>query len=312
MKTVCLGALLAGLTLPMHAQDDTVSLPDVIQGAKQWAQDNLDTNVLNSLQDVDQQKVQQFFQELQQQFQGEYVIDLAGLRQTAETVLPLLEAHPDTEPYAAWLKPRLDYLQVADELRVIVPPPNTATNQPPTTAPNPTPEVERTIWVKKVADRPWPAAAKDYVPQLKPIFQGQKVPGQLVWLAEVESGFDPGARSPAGAAGLFQLMPDTAKRFGLSTWPIDQRLQTDPSAAASAQYLKHLHDRFKDWRLAVAAYNAGEGTVQKLLDRHGGHSYDDIAVYLPAETQLYVPKVEAILQKREGVSLAQLPEPQVL
>jgi membrane-bound lytic murein transglycosylase D len=101
-------------------------------------------------------------------------------------------------------------------------------------------------------------------------------------------------------------MPDTAKRFGLSLWPRDQRLQADRGATASAQYLKYLHDRFKDWRLTLAAYNAGEGTVQKLLDRYKTRSYDSIATHLPAETQLYVPKVEATVLRREGVKLSDL------
>jgi membrane-bound lytic murein transglycosylase D len=126
----------------------------------------------------------------------------------------------------------------------------------------------------------------------------------------VESSFDRRALSPAGAAGLFQLMPDTAKRFGLSLWPRDQRYQPEPSATASAQYLKYLHDRFRDWRLALAAYNAGEGTVQKLLDQYKTHSYDDIAEHLPAETQMYVPRVEAVLRQREGADLEQLSAPQ--
>jgi membrane-bound lytic murein transglycosylase D len=132
------------------------------------------------------------------------------------------------------------------------------------------------------------------------------VPEQLVWLAEVESSFDRRAQSPAGAAGLFQLMPDTAKRFGLSLWPRDQRFQPEPSATASAQYLKQLHDRFGDWRLALAAYNCGEGTVQKLLTRYKTQSYDGIAEHLPAETQMYVPRVEAVIQQREGAKLEQL------
>ena len=68
--------------------------------------------------------------------------------------------------------------------------------------------------------------------------------------------------------------------------------------------MKELHDHFKDWRLAVAAYNSGEGTIQKALDNHDGHSYDDIATYLPAETQLYVPKVDAILQINAGKASA--------
>ena len=144
---------------------------------------------------------------------------------------------------------------------------------------------------------------------MKPIFTAQKMPPELVWVAEVESSFDRHALSPAGAAGLFQLMPDTAKRFGLSLWPRDQRFQPEPSATASAQYLKYLYDRFKDWRLALAAYNAGEGTVQKLLDRHKTDSYDAIAEHLPAETQMYVPRVEAILLQREGAKLEQLSVP---
>jgi membrane-bound lytic murein transglycosylase D len=147
------------------------------------------------------------------------------------------------------------------------------------------------------------------VPALKPIFAARKVPPQLVWVAEVESAFDRRAESPAGAAGLFQLMPDTARRFGLSLWPRDQRFQAVPSATASADYFKYLYDRFQDWRLAMAAYNAGEGTVQKLLARQKTRSYDAIARHLPAETQMYVPRVEAVLWEREGTRLEQLPPP---
>jgi membrane-bound lytic murein transglycosylase D len=92
-------------------------------------------------------------------------------------------------------------------------------------------------------------------------------------------------------------------------WPRDQRYQPEPSATASARYLKYLHDRFKDWRLALAAYNAGEGTVQKLLDRYKKGGYDAIAGHLPAGTQMYVPRVEATLLKREGAKLEQLSAP---
>ncbi|HEY4984357.1 MAG TPA: lytic transglycosylase domain-containing protein, partial [Verrucomicrobiae bacterium] len=239
----------------------------------------------------------------------DYVVDIAALRQTARTVLPLLESREETQPYAAWLRARMDYLDVADEIRLTIPPPKVETNQPPQPVPNPTPQKERDIWVRKVSSRPWPAPAKEYVPELKPIFAAQKIPPELVWVAEVESSFDRRARSPAGAAGLFQLMPATAKRFGLSLWPRDQRFQPEPSATASAQYLKYLHDHFKDWRLALAAYNAGERTVQKLLDRYKTRSYDVIAEHLPAETQMYVPRVEATLWQREGAKLEQLSAP---
>ena len=96
-------------------------------------------------------------------------------------------------------------------------------------------------------------------------------------VAEVESGFDQRARSPVGAAGLFQLMPASAKRFGLRSWPRDQRYQPEPSARAAAQYLRYLHEKFGDWSLALAAYNAGEGTVQKLLERQKSKTFDNIA-----------------------------------
>ena len=284
-----------------------MTLDDMVQSADQWAKENLDDETLRALQEVDRDKVKQFFKDIQNQFHGEYVVDLASLKDTAKAVLPLLESSEETQPYAAWLRARMDYLDVADEIRLSIPPPNTATNPPP--VPNPPPQKERELWLTKVAGDAWPPRAKEYLPELKPVYTAQKIPPELVWLAEVESAFDRRALSPAGAAGLFQLMPDTAKRFGLSLWPRDQRYQPEPSAAAAAQYLKYLHDRFKDWRLALAAYNAGEGTVQKLLARYKTDNYDAIAQHLPAETQMYVPRVEATLRRREGATLEQLSTP---
>jgi len=306
----CIAALLVAGLLPARADDDAVTLSELVQGAQQWAQENLDTNVVNVLPAVDDPAVQQFFQEIQRRYQGEYVVDLAPLRQTAQSALSWLDSSDETRPYAAWLKAQMDYLDIADEIRIAIPPPEVETNRPPPPVPNPSAQRERELWVKRVSVVPWPAAAREYVPELKPIFTAQQVPPDLVWVAEAESSFDRHALSPAGAAGLFQLMPDTARRFGLSLWPRDQRFQAEPSAAASAQYLKYLHDRFKDWRLALAAYNAGEGTIQRLLDRYRTHDYDEIAGHLPAETQMYVPRVEAILRQREGVDLEQLSAPQ--
>jgi membrane-bound lytic murein transglycosylase D len=303
-------ALLMAGTLLARGDDNTVNLPELMQDAQQWAQSNLDTNVLNALPKVDDPAVRQFLREIQKRFQGEYVVDLAALRQPAHILLPLLDSREETRPYAVWLAAQMDYLDVADEISITIPAPKVETNQPPPPPVNPSPQVEREIWVRKVSSHPWSAAAKEYVPQLKPIFAAQKVPPELVWVAEVESSFDRRAESPAGAAGLFQLMPDTAKQYGLSLFPRDQRFQTEPSATASAQYLKHLYGRFQDWRLALAAYNAGEGAVQKQLDRYKLRSYDEIAGHLPAETQMYVPRVEAVVLQREGANLQQLPAPQ--
>jgi membrane-bound lytic murein transglycosylase D len=303
-----LGLLLAG-NFAAPAQPEPINLPTLIQGAQAWALENLETNVLNALPQLDQPQTEQLLRNLQKRFQGEYVVDLAAVRETANVLLPILETYEETQPYAAWLKPRLDYLKIADEFRIAVPPPPTEPGQPVPAPVNPSAGREREVWVKEVADRPWPPAASNLVTRLKPIFRAEKVPPELVWLAEVESSFEARARSPVGAAGLFQLMPETAKRFGLVLWPRDQRLQPDPSARASAQYLKFLHGRFKDWRLALAAYNAGEGTVQRLLKKHNARTFDEIATRLPAETQMYVPKVEAVILRREGIQLATLPAP---
>jgi membrane-bound lytic murein transglycosylase D len=309
MKRCVIAVLLLAGPLAAPAQTNALDLQDLVNSAAQWAQENLDTNVLNALQNADQEKVQQFLDDLLKRLQGDYVVDMASVRPAAKIVLPLLESYEETAPYAVWLKTRLDYLDVAEDLRLATPPPKVQPGQPPPPVPNPAPEKEREIWVKKIAERPWPKEAQDYVPKLKPVFAAQQVPPELVWVAEVESSFDPRARSPAGASGLFQLMPATAKRYGLSMFPWDQRRQTEPSARAAAQYLSYLHGRFQDWRLALAAYNSGEGTVQKLLDRYKTRSFDRIATHLPAETQMFVPKVEATLRQREGVELAKLPGP---
>jgi membrane-bound lytic murein transglycosylase D len=306
MRTLWLVALLLVSSLRLPGQDETVTLDDLMDSANKWAEENLDLDSLRALQGADQEKVKQFFNDIQKRLHGDYVIDLASLKDVARNMVPLLEGYEETQPYAAWLKPRLDYLEVAEQFRATTPSPKAAPGQPPAPVPNPAPKAEREVWVKKLAERPWPEAAKPYIPRLKPIFAAQKVPPELVWIAEVESSFDPRARSPAGAAGLYQLMPATAKRYGLRTWLFDQRLRADESAQAAAKYLGYLHGHFKDWRLALAAYNAGEGTVDRLLKQHKARTFDAIATHLPAETQMYVPRVEATLARREGVKLGQL------
>ena len=98
-------------------------------------------------------------------------------------------------------------------------------------------------------------------------------------------------------------MPATAKRFGLRVHPFDQRLKPEQSAEAAAKYLRYLHRHYKDWRLALAAYNAGEGTVDKLLAKRKTKTFDSISTRLPAETQMFVPRVEAVILRREGMKL---------
>ena len=146
--------------------------------------------------------------------------------------------------------------------------------------------------------------------RLKPIFVSERVPAELVWVAEVESSFDPKARSPVGAAGLFQLMPATAKERGLNLKPTDERFDPEKNARAAAKHLRLLYGQFGDWPLALAAYNVGQGRMHSLMQKKRARSFDRIATHLPAETQMYVPRIEAALKQREGITLAQLRTPQ--
>jgi membrane-bound lytic murein transglycosylase D len=144
------------------------------------------------------------------------------------------------------------------------------------------------------------------MPVLRKAFAIEGVPADLAWIAEVESTLNPSARSPVGAKGLFQLMPETAKGLGLSTWMPDERTHPEKSARAAARFLSQLHAEFGDWPLALAAYNAGGGRVRRTLEKQGGKSFSDIAAFLPVETRFYVPKVLATVSMRTGSSSEKL------
>jgi membrane-bound lytic murein transglycosylase D len=304
--TIVLALGIGGLMLsvPQRVIAGTVTWEDALGQIDESVLTNFDLSALPSLADLDEAQLQAVCRELQKRFQGEYVLELAPLREWANAALPLLDQHPETQPYAAWLRTRLDYLAVANKLKIAIPPLGLELSPA-----NPGPGVERTAWEERLLQKYLPTGALAYVARLKPIFIAEGVPPELVWLAEVESGFDTLARSPVGAAGLFQLMPDTASSLGLSLSPWDQRLQPEKNGRAAAKYLKILYGEFHDWRLALAAYNAGEGTVSRLLGKYAAHSYDEIAVHLPAETQMYVPKVEATILRREGAELEKLTLP---
>lgn len=152
-----------------------------------------------------------------------------------------------------------------------------------------------------------PAKSAGLAPQCKKIFREAGLPEELVWQAEVESSWNPLAKSPAGAAGLYQFMKPSAVENGLKVEPKDERLDALLCAAAAARYLKKLHGRFGDWPLALAAYNTGPGRVGKLLKETGGRTFGDIQPRLSAETKLYVPKIDALVRLREGKKLAELP-----
>src|SRR5437870_11219801 len=103
MTKLWLVAFLMGISLPSVGHDDTITLDDLVQSAERWAKENLDENALRVLQSADQERIKQFFKDIQKEFHGQYVIDLVSLKDAAKTIVPLLDNYEETLPYAAWL-----------------------------------------------------------------------------------------------------------------------------------------------------------------------------------------------------------------
>jgi membrane-bound lytic murein transglycosylase D len=128
----------------------------------------------------------------------------------------------------------------------------------------------------------------------------RKMPQELIYLAMIESNFNPNAQSPAKAVGLWQFMSATARRFGLTVGGrVDERRDPARATDAALSYLTSLYNRFGSWYLAAAAYNSGEGTIQRALrsvtGKPSGTDADFFRILprLPRETQDYVPKLIA-------------------
>jgi membrane-bound lytic murein transglycosylase D len=141
--------------------------------------------------------------------------------------------------------------------------------------------------------------ARNYVVPCQEIFRELGLPPDLVYVALVESGFTPTARSRANAVGMFQFIETTGKRYRLEQNPwIDERRHPLKAARAAAEYLSFLYDTFGSWPLALAGYNCGEKAVQAALDQSGLKTFWELAQNgrLPAETRDYVPKFYATLK----------------
>ncbi len=129
------------------------------------------------------------------------------------------------------------------------------------------------------------------------IFREEGVPENVAWLGQVESAWKPQAMSWAAASGLWQFVPGTGVRFGLrKTAQIDERNSFEKATKASAQYLKFLANRYGgNWELAMAAYNSGEGNVDRAIRRAGVANFWVAYPYLPQETRNYVPNILATI-----------------
>ena len=132
-----------------------------------------------------------------------------------------------------------------------------------------------------------------YMPIFEQAIEKEGIPIELKYLPVIESAMNPDAVSRAGAVGLWQIMLPTARGLGLEiNTLVDERRDPVRSSEAAARYLRELYDIYKDWSLAIAAYNCGPGNVNKALRRAGDDARKDfwaIYPYLPRETRGYVP-----------------------
>jgi len=139
--------------------------------------------------------------------------------------------------------------------------------------------------------------AEQYFPVVKKIAAESGLPQEIAYLAVLESGGNPEARSPANALGMWQFMPDTARNYGLRVDSVvDERLDPWKSTQAAMMYLKDLYGMFGCWRLALSAYNSGENKLNKVLCQEDASEYDEICSSrrLKRETREFFPRFQAI------------------
>ncbi|MDP6776123.1 MAG: LysM peptidoglycan-binding domain-containing protein [Candidatus Latescibacteria bacterium] len=162
-----------------------------------------------------------------------------------------------------------------------------------------TPDVVRSIRYFQTEGRRvlalWLARSTRYLSMIHEVFSEFDLPKDLAYKAMIESGFNPRAYSRARAAGLWQFMGHTARLYGLrrNTW-IDERRDPEKSTRAAARHITHLHRLFPDWRLVIAAYNCGQGRLERAIRKSGTRDFWEIQG-LPRETRNHVPRFMAAL-----------------
>jgi membrane-bound lytic murein transglycosylase D len=137
-----------------------------------------------------------------------------------------------------------------------------------------------------------------YKTLIQDILIEHRVPGEMYYLAMIESGFARRARSSAKAVGVWQFMPATARLYGLRVdREVDERLDLIRSTRAAARYLKDLKQEFGSWYLAMAAYNCGLGRMRRAVNRHQTRNFWRLARRdaIPDETANYIPKFQAAM-----------------
>ncbi|GMR04922.1 MAG: hypothetical protein BMS9Abin23_0842 [Thermodesulfobacteriota bacterium] len=145
----------------------------------------------------------------------------------------------------------------------------------------------------------WLRRTGGYDKLIKGILRDEGMPEDLFYVALIESGLNPRARSRMRAVGMWQFIRATAVRYGLRVdWWIDERMDPEKSTIAAAKFLKRLYGRFDSWYLAVAGYNAGEGRIRRAVKKHRTDDFWALAKKrktLKRETRQYVPKYLAAM-----------------
>lgn len=150
----------------------------------------------------------------------------------------------------------------------------------------------RPAYMQRMVDR-----GQRYLYHVVEEVQKRGMPTEIALLPMVESAFNPNAYSHSKASGIWQFVPSTGKDYGLKQdWWKDNRRDVMAATDAALTYLQKLHVMFGTWELALAAYNAGEGTVQRAIERNRrlGLPTDYQSLQLPPETRNYVPKLQAV------------------
>jgi len=144
----------------------------------------------------------------------------------------------------------------------------------------------------------WLERSHAYLPQMQRVLSERGMPQDLAYVAMIESGFSPQATSTAEAVGYWQFIAPTANRYGLkTTWWLDERRDFTKSTTAASHYLGDLFKQFGSWYLTAAAYNMGEGRMEKLVNRYHTKNYWILSKRpeFPDETKQYIPKLLAAM-----------------